>query len=103
MASKSLSEEFMSCVSPFNYTDNVSCLTTDNFVSLKTFSQLELGKMFTIDKTGYKKDGEINNDYLLELFGKLSDEDSEIVHSDAMERIECGIYVYESVGTEFFQ
>ena len=93
----------MSCVSPFSYTNMVSALTTDDFVSQKTFSQSELGKMFTIDKTGYKKDGEINNDHLFTLFGKFSDEDCESVRSGAMERIECGSHVYEQVEAEFSQ
>ena len=59
--------------------------------------------MFTIDKAGYKKDREINNAHLFELFSRFSDEDSESVHSDAMEHIECGSHVYESVGTKFFE
>ena len=92
----------MSCVSPFSYTNMVSALTTDDFVSQKTFSQSELGRMFTIDKTGHKIDSEINNDHSFTLFGKFSDEDCESVHSDAMEHIECGSHVYEQVGKEFF-
>ena len=54
----------MSCVSPFSYMNIVSMLTTDDFISQKMFSQSELGKMFTFDKTGYRKDNKINNNHL---------------------------------------
>ena len=77
-------------------------LTTDDFISQKMFSQSELGKMFTIDKTGYRKDNKINNNHLFQLFGKFSDEDSESVRTDALERIEYGSHIYEQVGAEFF-
>ena len=80
----------------------VPALTTDDFMSQKTFSQSELGRMFTIDKSGYKIDGENNNNHLFTLFGKFSDEDCESVRSDAMEHIECGSHVYEQVCAEFF-
>ena len=102
MAAKSLAEELLSCVLPYSYTSKLSCLTTDDFVSLRTFPKTELGKMFTSDRQGCRKDGEINNNHLFDLFGRYSEEDAESVCTDAMERIECGSLVYESEGAEFF-
>ena len=103
MATKSIAEELLSCVSPYNYSKEISCLTTDDFVVLKQFPSSELGTIFTIDRSNCKQDGEINYAQLFELFGSFSDEDAESVHSDTMERIQTGSSVYEIVGKEFFE
>ena len=55
----------------------ITCLTTDDFVVLKQFPSSELGAIFTIDRTNCKRDGEINYAQLFELFRSFSDEDTE--------------------------
>ena len=102
MAAKSIATELLSLVSPFHYTSKIDCLTTDDFVTVKLFQKTELGKLFRIDKTNCYIDGLLNNSQLFELFGHFSDEDTEGVRSNIIERIESGSNVYEAVGKEFF-
>ena len=97
-----MAEELLSCMSEYSYIDIIPCLTTDDFVPLRHFPSSELGKLFTIDRSGCKPDDVINNLHLFGLFGKFSDEDTESVRSDILDRIESGAHVYQNVGTEFF-
>ena len=103
MASNSIAKELLSLVSPYNYTDRISCLGTDDFVAIHKFSEYDLGKLFNIDRQNCLCDGELNSDHLYEVFGHFSDEDTESVHSDVVERIESGKVVYMAVGEEFFE
>ena len=103
MASHSIADELLSCVSPYSYSERISCLTTDDFIVLKQFPNAYLGQLFKIDWSGCKNNGEINNMHLLEIFGSFSDEEPESVRSDAIECIESGSPVYEHVGEEFFE
>ena len=103
MASNSIAKELLSLVSPFNYTDQIHCLDTDDFVAIHKFSEYDLGKLFNIDRQNCLHDGELNNDHLYEVFGCFSDEDAESVRSDVVERIETGKAVYKAVGKEFFE
>ena len=103
MVTKSIAEELLSCVSPYNYTKEISCLTMDDFVVIKQFPSSELGKIFTIDRLNCKQDGETNYAQLFELFRSFSDEDAESVRSDTMERIQTGSSVYEVVGWSFLR
>ena len=59
--------------------------------------------MFKIDCSGCKKNREINNSHLLEIFGSFSDEEPESIRSDAIECIQSGSKVYEHIGEEFFE
>ena len=102
MAAKSITTECLSLVSPFHYTSKIDCLTTDDFVIVRLFQIMELGKMFWIDKSKCLIDGLFNNSQLFELFGRFSDEDAEGIRSDIIERIESGSNVYKTVGEEFF-
>ena len=95
--SVSIAKELLSLVSPYNYTDKISCLDTDNFVPIRTFSEYDLGKLFNIDRQNCLHNGEINNDYLYEFFGCFSDENAESVRTDVVECIESGRAVYTTV------
>ncbi len=66
MAAKTLSEELLSCVSPYSYASLIPCLNTDDYVNLRNFPKTELGQMFTIDRSNCKKDGKINYSHLFE-------------------------------------
>ena len=103
MALHSIVDELLSCVSPYSYSDKISCLTMDDFVVLKQFPNTYLGQLFRIDHSGCKENGEINNSYLLEIFGNFSGEEPESVRSDTIECIQSGSKVYEHVGEEFFE
>ena len=102
MASVSIAKELLSLVSPYNYTDKISCLDTDNFVPIYKFSEYNLGKLFNIDRQNCLHNGEINNDHLYKVFRHFSDENAESVHTDVVECIETGRAVYTTVGAEFF-
>ena len=99
----SIANELLSLVSTFSYCQIICYLTTDDFVMMRTFQKLDLGRMFTIDKKCCYKNGELNNSQLFDSFGKFSDEVAESVRSDAIERIESGKQVYTVVGQEFFE
>ena len=103
MVSHSIADELLSCVSPYSYSDKISCLTTDDFIVLKQFPNMYLGQLFKIDRSGCKKNSEINNSHLLEIFSSFSDEEPESVRSDAIECIQSGSKVYEHIGEEFFE
>ena len=98
----SLAKELLSLVSPFNYKSLISCLDTDDFMSVCSFKDHVLSEMFVIDKSACIRNGEINNHHLFETFGVFSDEDADSVHSDIIEHIETGKNVYKHVGAEFF-
>ena len=102
MAAISITKELLSLVSPYNYTERICCLDTDNFVTIHKFRDYELGKLFDINKVNCVKNGGINNNHLYEVFGRFSDKDAESVQSDVVERIETGKSVYTQVCEEFF-
>ena len=102
MASISITKELLSLVSPYNYSEHIRCLDTDDFVTIRKFRSYDLGYLFNINKENCIRDGEINNDHLYELFGRYSEEDVDAVRSDVVERIGSGKHVYTKVGEEFF-
>ena len=80
MASISITKELLSLVSPYNYSEHIQCLDTDDFVTIRKFKSYDLGYLFNINKENCIRDGEINNDHLYELFGHYSEEDADAVH-----------------------
>ena len=94
MVTVSIAKELLSLVSPYNYTEKISRLDTDDFVTICKFSEYDLGKLFNIDRQNCLHDGEINNDHLYKVFGRFSDEYAESVCTDVVERIELGRAVY---------
>ena len=102
MAYLSIAEELLSCVSQYRYRSVIPCLTTDDFMPIRTFQRSQLGKVYDINRAGCRPSGIINNSHLFELFGQYSDEDAESVRSDTMERIESGERIYSTVGIVFF-
>ena len=103
MADKSIACKLYSLVSPFNYRERISCLDTDEFMTVRHFKEHELSQLFVIDHSKCIIQGEVNNDHLFETFGYFSDESSESVRTDIIKPIESGKKVYENVGTEFFE
>ena len=102
MASISITKELLSLVSPYNYSEHIRCLDTDDFVTIRKFKSYDLGYLFNINKENCIRDGEINNDHLYELFGRYSEEDADAVRSDVVECIGSRKHVYTKVGEEFF-
>ena len=90
MANNSFARELYSLVSPFNYRESISCLDTDDFMTVRRFKEHELSQLFVIDHSKCIIQGEINNDHLFETFGYFSDELSESVRTDIIEWIESG-------------
>ena len=103
MADNSTARELYSLVSPFNYCEHISCLDTDDFMTVRRFKEHELSQIFVIDRSKCIIQGEVNNDHLFETFGYFSDESSKSVRMDIIERIESGKKVYENVGSELFE
>ena len=103
MADNSIARELYSLVSPFNYCEHISCLDTDDFMTVRCFKKHELSQLFVIDCSKCIIQGEINNDHLFETFGHFSDESLESVRMDIIKCIESGKKVYENVGIEFFE
>ena len=99
---KSIAEELLSLVSPYAYTEQITCLDMDDFMPLRNFRQHELSHLFVIDQGMCLVDGEINNEHLFTTFGNFSEEDAESVRSDIIEWIKSGKHIYNAVSTEFF-
>ena len=103
MADNSIAHELYSLVSPFYYCEHISCLDTDDFMTVRRFKEHELSQLFVIDCSKCIIQGEVNNDHLFETFGYFSDESLESVRMDIIKHIESGKKVCENVGTEFFE
>ena len=102
LTTKSITEELLSLVSLFPYTEQIPCLDTDDFMPLWNVRQHELSHLFVIDRGMCLVDGEINNEHLFTTFGNFSDEDAESVRSDIIECIESCKNIYNAVDAEFF-
>ena len=98
----SMLHELLSEISPYNFREKVMLLRREDYVDPVKFHRSQLGKSFWIDIRNIYRNGSLNYNHILQLFGKYSGHEGEEVRKLMYDKISQKEKLYTSVGRIFF-
>ncbi|MCG8625011.1 MAG: hypothetical protein MJE68_23800, partial [Proteobacteria bacterium] len=101
MAENKIANEILSLFSQYNYKEYVQCLNDRDAVSIQYFERTVLGKSFWIDRRNCLKNNRLNENHILEIFGRYSGKDPDQLRAEVMTIIDEDVKLWQHTGTVY--